>query len=71
MFGTADREIIVPRTTFDFELDARTSQRSYIELGDACKRSMFPFPISHLAVSLVSSISRGIIPLDIGNERVT
>ena len=32
----AERKIIVPRTSFDFELDARISQRSYIlvELED-------------------------------------
>ena len=36
-FNVAERKIIVPRTTFDFELDARISQRSYIRLGDVFK----------------------------------
>ena len=38
-----EREIIVPCTTFDFELDTRISQWSYIELGDVFKRFMFLF----------------------------
>ena len=60
-FGVAKRKTIVPRTTFDFELAARISQRSYIELGGLFAPFKFFFPISQRAVSLVSSISRGII----------
>ena len=54
--NVAERKIIVPRTTFDFELDARILQRSYIDLGDVFKHFMFLFLISQRAVSLVSAI---------------
>jgi hypothetical protein len=57
--------IIVPRTTFDFELDARISQRSYIDLGDVFKHFMLLFPIFHRAVSLVSPRVIGVSRLDI------
>ena len=60
-FGVAKRKIIVPRTTFNFELAARIWQRSYIELGGLFAPFKFFFPISQRAASLVSSISRGTI----------
>ena len=56
-FGVAKRKIIVPRTTFDFELDARISQRSYIELGGLFAPFKFFFPISHHHVTRSFTIS--------------
>ena len=58
-------EIIVPRTTFDFELDVRIWQRSYIELGGLFAPFKFFFPIFHHHVTRSFTILGGIIPPDI------
>jgi len=69
-FGVAKRKIIVPRTTFDFELDARISQRSYTELGGLFAPFKCFFPISHHHFTRSFTISRGKIPLDIEETKL-
>ena len=64
-FGVAKRKTIVPRTTFDFELAARISQRSYIELGGlfAHLKCFFPILHHHVTRSFTISTNTGIFPV--------
>ena len=63
--NVAKRKIIVPRTTFDFELAVRIWQRFYIELGGLFAHLKCFFPISHHHVTRSFTILGGVTPPDI------